>query len=286
MFANIEKEALIEIGLRAGVVVVILIATFILAKIVKKIMLRKEGFVKIDLTHYKFLSHFFSGLIYFFGIVLALYSIPPLRGLAAPIFAGSGVLAIIIGFASQHAFANIIGGIFIAAYKPFRIGDRIKFIDKETYGIVEDITLRHTVIRTFDNNRIIVPNSVINSEIILNENIVDQMTIKFLDIGISYDSDMDKAIRIIQEEAKKHPEFLDNRTGEQIANNEDPVTVRVLEFGESSVNLRAYIWAGDPRTAFIMGCDLNKSVKQRFDKEGIEIPFPYRTIVFKNDRDR
>jgi small-conductance mechanosensitive channel len=151
---------------------------------------------------------------------------------------------------------------------------------------VEDITLRHTVIRTFDNNRIIVPNSVINSEIILNENIVDQMTIKFLDIGISYDSDMDKAIRIIQEEAKKHPEFLDNRTGEQIANNEDPVTVRVLEFGESSVNLRAYIWAGDPRTAFIMGCDLNKSVKQRFDKEGIEIPFPYRTIVFKNDRDR
>ena len=130
--------------------------------------------------------------------------------------------------------------------------------------------------------RIIVPNSVISSEVLENAHIVDQRTQKFFEIGISYDSDIDKAMQIIKEEALKHPRFLDNRTEEEIAENEEPVKVRVLGFGESSVNLRAYIWANSPTDAFVLGCDLNKSVKERFDNEGIEIPFPYRTLVFKN----
>jgi len=283
MLANINKETLIEIGIRLGIVLVILIVTFILAKLIRKAMGKKERLLKMDATQYKFLAHFLSGLVYFFGILLALYSIPALRGLATSIFAGSGVLAIIIGFASQQAFANIVGGIFIAVFKPFRLGDRVKFVDKDVLGIVEDITLRHTVIRTLDYKRIIVPNSVIGSEILENANIVDQKTQKFFEIGISYDSDVDKAIQIIKEEALKHPRFLDNRTEEEIADNEEPVKVRVLEFGDSSVNLRAYVWTNSPKDAFILGCDLNKSVKARFDNEGIEIPFPYRTIVFKDE---
>lgn len=285
MFANIDKVLLIEIGIRAGIVLIILLMTYFLAKLVKKAMARKDHFVRIDTTQYKFLSHLITGLIYFFGILLALYSLPQFRGLAGSLFAGSGVLAIIIGFASQQAFANIVGGIFIALFKPFRIGDRIKFVDKEFIGFVEDITLRHTVIRTLDYKRIIVPNSVINSEVIENAHIIDQKTIKFLDIGISYDSDVNTAMRIIKEEAVKHPLFLDNRDEEDIANGKEPVTVRLIGFGDSSVNLRAYIWTKNPTDAWILGCDLNKSVKERFDKEGIEIPFPYRTIVYKNDPD-
>ena len=272
----------IELGIRTGVVLLILIFTVILAKLVRRAMSRKDHFIKIDSTQYKFLSHFISGLIYFFGLVLAVYSVPSLRGLATTIFAGSGVLAIIIGFASQQAFANIVGGIFIAVFKPFRIGDRLKFVDKDFIGNVEDITLRHTVIQTFDNKRIIVPNSVINSEILENSDIFDRKTLKFFDIGISYDSDVDKAMQIIKEEALKHPLYLDNRSEEEIADNEEPVSVKVVEFGESSVNLRAYVWTQKARDAFLLGCDLNKSVKERFDKEGIEIPFPYRTIVYKN----
>jgi small-conductance mechanosensitive channel len=153
---------------------------------------------------------------------------------------------------------------------------------KGFYGIVEDITLRHTVIRTFENKRIIIPNSIISSEIVENENIIESKVVKYFDMGISYDSDVNKAIQIMKEEVVKHPEFLDNRTQEEMGNNEEPVKVRVIGFGESSVNLRAYIWAETPKKAFVMGCDLNKSVKERFDKEGIEIPFPYRTLVFKN----
>ncbi|NIM17805.1 MAG: mechanosensitive ion channel [Candidatus Aminicenantes bacterium] len=278
----INKDVLIEIGIRVGVVVVILIVTVILAKLVKKAMSKKDHFVKIDTTQYKFLSHMITGLIYFFGLLLAIYSVPALRGLATSIFAGSGVLAIIIGFASQQALSNVVSGIFIAMFKPFRIGDRIRLVGKDFIGIVEDITLRHTVIRTFDYKRIIIPNSVISAEVLENAHIVDKRTQKFFEIAISYDSDIDKAMQIIKEEALKHPRFLDNRTEEEIADNEEPVKVRVIGFGDSSVNLRAYVWTNSPTDAFILGCDLNKSVKERFDNEGIEIPFPYRTLVFKN----
>ena len=221
--------------------------------------------------------------IMFFGILLALYSVPALRGLGTSLLASSGILAIVIGFASQQAFSNIVSGIFIALFKPFRIGDRIRLEGKNFFGMIEDITLRHTLIRTFENKRIIIPNSIISSEILENENIVEKKVVKYFDMGISYDSDVDKAMQIIKEEALKHPRLLDNRTEEEIADNEEPVKVRIIGYGESSVNLRAYIWANTPPDAFILGCDLNKSVKERFDNEGIEIPFPYRTLVFKDE---
>lgn len=278
----LNNPVLLEILIRVAIVVVIFLFTIVLARVVRWAMSKKETFVRVEGTRYKFLTHFFSGIIYFLGILLAIYSIPPLRGLATSIFAGSGVLAVIIGFASQQTFANIVSGIFIAVYKPIRVGDRVKLLNWDFITVVEDINLRHTVLRTFENRRIIVPNSVISGEILENSNIVDARIQKFFEIGISYDSDVDKAISIIQEEVLKHPEFLDNRSEEQIADGEEPVKVRVIGFGESSVNLRAYVWAINPSAAFIMGCDLNKSVKARFDGEGIEIPFPYRTLVFKD----
>jgi small conductance mechanosensitive channel len=102
--------------------------------------------------------------------------------------------------------------------------------------------------------------------------------------GISYDSDVDKAIGIIQEEAQKHPDFFDNRSPEEIKDGVPPVMVRLIEFSDSSVNLRASVWSKDPGTGFAMKCDLYKSVKYRFDREGIEIPFPHRTLIFKDPK--
>ena len=118
-----------------------------------------------------------------------------------------------------------------------------------------------------------------------NANIIDPKILKFFDIPISYDSNIKRALAIIKEEALKHPEFLDNRTEEEKNENKEPVIVRVIGFGDSSVNLRATIWAKDPASAYILGCDLNQSVKDRFEAEGIEIPFPYRTLVYKKERE-
>jgi small conductance mechanosensitive channel len=265
---------------------VILLLTFITVKIVMKLLdgsLKKSArLLRVEPTQYIFVKHFVSGLIYAMGIGVAIYTIPELRTLSVSIFAGAGILAIIIGFASQQAFSNVVSGIFISLFKPFRVGDRIR-IGSEVSGVVEDITLRHSVIRTFENKRVVIPNSVISNEIIVNENLGDEKICRFVEFGISYDSNIDKAMGIIRDEAMKHPHFMDNRTGGDKRDNEPAVQVRVIGFGDSSVNLRAYVWAPDPPSAFKMGCDLNKSIKERFDREGIEIPFPYRTIVYKKD---
>jgi small-conductance mechanosensitive channel len=219
------------------------------------------------------------------GVGFAIYTIPALRTLSVSLLAGAGILAVIIGFASQAAFSNIISGIFIVIFKPFRVGDRLK-IGTDVTGVVEDITLRHTVIRNFENKRLIIPNSVISNETLENASIGDEKICRWVEIGISYDSDIDKAMKIMEQEAMKHPDYIDNRTEEEKENKEPAVRVRVLGFGDSSVNLRAWVWAKDPPAAFRLGTDLNKSIKERFDKEGIEIPFPYRTITFKEKQDK
>ncbi|MBO6793672.1 MAG: mechanosensitive ion channel family protein [Balneolaceae bacterium] len=233
-----------------------------------------------DITNLKFLKRGVGVLIYITGIGVSIYMIPQLRVLATTMFAGAGVLAIAIGFASQQALANIIGGIFIVIFKPYKINDRIE-LRTTLSGVVEDINLRHTVIRNFLNQRIIIPNSVISNEILVNSNYEDDRITKWIEMGISYDSDIDLAKKIMKEEVAAHPLFIDARTDEQKEKGEPLVHVRVISMGESSVNLRAWANAKDSADAFVLGCDLLESIKKRFDKEGIEIPFPHRTIVEK-----
>ncbi|MBU1201744.1 MAG: mechanosensitive ion channel family protein [Nanoarchaeota archaeon] len=266
-------------------IIVIIVLTFIIVQIVKRIVKRalerSSSLMKVDPTHYNFLRHFLSAIIYILGLSAIIYTIPSLRTLSVSIFAGAGVLAIIIGFASQQAFANIVSGVFIVIFKPFRVGDRVN-VGTDVAGIVEDITLRHTVIRTFENKRVIIPNSKISEENIENSHLNDEKICKYIEFGISYDSNIDKAMKIMREEAMKHPNFLDNRSEEDLEKGDVPaVNVRVVGFGDSSVNLKAWVWAENPAKAFVLGCDLNKSIKERFDKAGIEIPYPHRTIVRK-----
>lgn len=94
--------------------------------------------------------------------------------------AGAGILAAVLGFASQTAFSNIMNGIMIVVFKPFRIGDIIEVDRQDAYmGVVADITLRHTVIQNFENKRVIIPNSVISTQIIVNRDIADQKVVRF-----------------------------------------------------------------------------------------------------------
>lgn len=269
------------------IIVLILLATIVTAIISRKIFnsaIRKTGEADgSDLTNLKFLNRGVTVLIYLTGISFAIYMIPQLRVIATSLLAGAGLFAIAIGFASQQALANIIGGVFIVMFKPYKINDRLS-IRVDLNGIVEDINLRHTVIRNFENKRIIIPNSVISNEILINSNYGDSKIIKWIDVGISYDSDIDLAKQIMREEVLAHPNSIDGRTEAQIEQGNDIVPVRVLTLGDFSVTLRAWATAIDPPSAFIMGCDLLESIKKRFDAEGIEIPFPYRTIVQKEQK--
>lgn len=262
----------------------IFISAIIITRVLRWLITRSYNIaskkIKVDPTRYRFAKNALSIIIWMVALGAMVSFIPNLKSLAVTLFAGAGILVAIVGFAAQEAFSNIIGGIFIVIFKPFRVDDLIKVGDRD-YGIVEDITLRHTVILNFENKRIIIPNSVINSETIINDSIEDRKVCRFIEIGISFDSDTKKAIQIIQEVSIQHPESIDNRTDEQKKNGEPAVVVRV-NFGDSSVNIRAMVWTADPTAVWRMETEINLAVKERFDKEGIEIPFPYRTLVFKN----
>lgn len=242
------------------------------------------GVVKNDPTNYTFLKHFISALIYVVGISLAVYVVPSFRSIANSMLAGAGILALAISFASQQALSNIVSGIFIIMFKPFRVGDRIQVNELMT-GMVEDITLRHTVIRNYESRRIIIPNSIISQESVINSDIIDERICKIFELGIGYGSDIKLARKIIQEEAEKHPNFIDNRSDEQLEAGEDAVIVRVVSWGDFSINLRIWVWADDAPKAFIMCCDLHESIKERFEKEGVEIPFPYQNVIHHNKKD-
>lgn len=264
---------------------IVVISAFVVSRVLRffrrRYIKRMSDSMKLDPTKYNFIGNAMNAIIFIVAIIIIFYQIPELKQFGVGIFASAGILAAIVGFASQSAFSNIVSGIFIVLFKPFRVGDHI-VISNNNMGEVEDITLRHTVIKNYENRRIVIPNSIISNETIINSSLEEEKTCMHVVFGISYDSDIDLAIKIMQEEAMKHPNFLDNRSDEDKVEGKPPVIVRLVSFGDSSVNLRASVWSATPMDGFVLKCDMHKSVKERFDKEGIEIPFPYRTIVYKD----
>lgn len=268
-----------------GIPLVIILLTFLMAYLVdlffKRLIQKSTEEMKNDPTNYKFFRHAVRAILYITGISIAIYTMPSLRVLANSLLAGAGVLAVAVGFASQHALGNIISGIFIVIFKPFRVNDRLSL--GELTGIVEDITLRHTVIRDFQNRRIIIPNSKISDEIIINADFVDDKICKWIEIGIGYDSDIEKAKEIVKNQIISHPLSIDNRTPKETKEGMEIATVKVIELGEFSVNLRGFAWARNSADAFNMRCDLLESIKLQFNQENIDIPFPHRTLIYKDN---
>ncbi len=275
-----------------GAILLVVILTVIAASLVNRILkiifdkvtaleAKRNKEAVLDRTKFTVTRRLMVALVYILGFVVIIFTIPQLKAFSYSALAGAGVLAVIIGFAMQKTLANVMAGIFIAMYEPIRIGDKV-LMEKE-YGTVSDITLRHTVIITWENKSLIIPNAKVDDMSIINYTINDEKIMKPLELGISYDSDIDKARKIMQQEIMKHPDFRDVHQEYDLLSKDDKVKVRVIECGDFAINLRAYFWAKDQPTAFKMGCDLLESIKKRFDKEGIEIPFPYRTIVYKKD---
>lgn len=239
--------------------------------------------LKVDPTKYNFLKNAVEFIVYIIALIVLFNSIPTLKSYGAALFAGAGVLAAIVGFASQSAFSNIISGIFIVIFRPFSVGDRVK-VGLLYSGDVEDITLRHTVIKDFENRRIVIPNSVINNETIINSTLENEVLCMFIELGLSFDSNLDQALRIMQEEAMKHPDCLDNRTPEEIESGAPQVRVRLVNITETALQLRAGAWAKDPATGFAMKCDLLRSIKLRFDEAGLSLARPQQTVYLKQQQ--
>ncbi len=289
VFLNDQLQVLVKenfyLMLYIGIVTVLTIGIGAFVQLFFNQRIDERRYTNEDATNLIFLKYVALTAISILGLILVVLAFPKLQGLAKTALGGAGILAVVIGIASQEALGNIVSGMFIIAFKPFKIGDIIK-VTEEQMGTVHNITLRHTVIKNFQNKMIVIPNSIINKEKVTNYTLEDQKICQWLTFGISYDSDIDLAKKIIKEECEKHPFLIDNRSYTDKQNGVEKVQVRVVNLGDSSVDIKAWAWASTFGEAFNMKSDLLESIKKRFDKEGVEIPYPHRTLVYKEAKPR
>lgn len=255
------------------------IVVCIIKRLFKRAMERKNR-VLLDNTNVGFIQRMIIYAIYLIAITAFLGMIPGMNKISNSILASAGILAAAVGFASQEALSNIISGMFIIFSKPFRVGDVIKLDDVVT-GTVAEITLRHTIIYSLDNREILIPNSKVNSSTIINSTIGDPTTCAFIEIGVSYTTNLDHAMEVMREEIMKHPLLIDRRSEIDKKSGVPQVIIRVIQLGDSSITLKAWAWASSAGDAFVLTCDSLKSIKERFDKENIEIPYPYFNQIVK-----
>ena len=268
-------------------VIFIIVLTIVASKFVDRLICHQFEVASrrmvVDETAYRMIRHTSVAFVYVFGLFLIIMRFPTLQNLSFAILAGAGFLGIVVGLAAQSTMSNIISGVSLAIFRPFRVGDRVNV--RDDYGKITDITLRHTVVKTWDNRRLIIPNHVISDEAIINWTIEDPTVCWPIDIGISYDSDIDLARKIMVEEGSKNKNtmsFSELRKYDEKFSDDD-VSVLLTGLGDFAVNLKLFVWVRDRSFAYGTGCEIREAIKKRFDKEGIEIPFPYRTLVYKKD---
>ncbi|KAA0009622.1 MAG: mechanosensitive ion channel family protein [Thermoplasmata archaeon] len=240
--------------------ILIILITLVIAKIVK-INVRRALKEKVPETT----LHTAEKIVYYGIIAIGFIVALPYIGFSlSGLLVAGGIAGIVIGFASQTVVSNLISGMFLMIEKPIKIGDGISIGDVS--GVVKDIRVLSTTIRTWDGIYVRIPNERVFSSNI--HNYVAHVARRFeYKIGIRYSDDADKAIEIIKNLLDEHPLIL----------KEPAPQIFVEELGDSSVNLSVRIWA--PSSVwFSVKTEMLWKIKVALEKEGIEIPFPQRVI--------
>ncbi|WP_457548938.1 mechanosensitive ion channel family protein [Archaeoglobus sp.] len=250
---------------KALAVVVVMLVAVLIAKVVtmnvKRALADKVRRDQLEIV---------TKVVYYGIIVVAVLGVTPLLGLNfSGLLVAGGIAGIVIGFASQSVVSNFVSGLFLLWERPIKIGDAIQV--EGVSGIVEDIHVMSTVVRTFDGLYVRIPNEKMFTSNITNYVANVARRIEYV-IGISYDDDADKAIEIIEGVLEKEPFALKDPSPD----------VFVDSLGESSVNIVVRFWA--PASEWY---DVRKRVlwriKVELEKNGITIPFPQRVVWFANE---
>jgi len=202
-----------------------------------------------------------KNLLIFLGIMIGLSQLGISLG---PLLTGLGIVGFIVGFALQDSLSNFASGLMILFYRPFDVNDTIEAGGAR--GLVNNMTLVNTTILTFDNQRLVIPNNKIWQDVIINVTYQARRRID-MEFGIRYDQDIDEVFKVLLEVVNADDRVL-----------KDPAAdVKVGSFGDSSVNIlcRPWVKTADYWNVF---WDLNKAIKQAYDANGIEIPFPQRDV--------
>ncbi len=218
-------------------------------------------------------------ILYSLMVLLCLEQFDAFHKFSITVLSGLGIGSVVLGLAAQESMKNFFGSLALVIGDAYEVGDFIECSMQGVSGTVEDITMRHTIIRTINNRRVIIPNCQMNSYIIENFNYKDNENLNLVDYSISYEADIDKAISIIKDEMKK----LYRPSKKGINKDVEFPKVRVASWNDSSISLRAWVWGKDNSDVYDNMYKLNYVIKKRFDEENIEIPYPHVVVTNKKN---
>ncbi|MCR5094943.1 MAG: mechanosensitive ion channel family protein [Lachnospiraceae bacterium] len=211
--------------------------------------------------------------------LIVYFVVIPLAGdqIAQTLLGSATVIAAVVGLAASDVIKDMCAGLQISIYKPFDVGSRIQLQDGRA-GIVEKLTLRHVVLRLIDTTRIIVPNREINSMMLVNysyeEEVPRALELRF---PISYDSDIEKAKKIIRETICSCKVTLNENKFD--ANDPNSKSVYFLELSANSLIMGATVYYPHCYRTEVVRDEVNTSVFENLKKNGIEIPYNYVNVV-------
>lgn len=217
-----------------------------------------------------------SGIIYVIGglIILSVLGVS-----IAPLLTALGVGGLAVALALQDTLANLFAGIHILVEKSVRVGDFIK-LESGQEGYVEDITWRTTRIRMLPNNMVIIPNNKLSQSIVTNYYLPEKKMSLLIPIGVAYSSDPDRIEKVLVEETKGAVGEVPGLLGDP-----GPFVRFIPGFGGSSLDFTLICQVSEFTDQYLVQHELRKRIFRRFNREGIEIPFPHRTVYLREEKE-
>jgi len=214
-----------------------------------------------DPTAVKFLGQLARLSIFVVALLSYVYEIPVLRQLGGVWLTSVGVVSVIVGIAAQSTLGNLISGVSLLLYRPFRFGDCLQVMTPSGLesGVVESLTLGYTTLRTEDNRKVVIPNSVMASQTCTNISHKAQRAAALITLTLGYNADICKARTILTELAKAHP------------NGAELASCRVSALSDSGTTMTLTVWCADAATAAAVKSELLEGAKKRFDLEGLPL---------------
>ncbi len=257
--------------------ILIFLMSYIIGKCLIKLVRDFEKKDEAKRVTLRFAGKVIHAIIYGIALFAVLSGIKPLSGLGTALLGATSIISVIIGLAAQESFGNFIAGFFLALYRPFNVGDIIYVNDKDILGKVVGITFRHTVIQTFENAKVIIPNSTMNSAIVENRGFGQSSYTKLMKFYVGYDTDIDLMKQLIFDACLSTENVIDIRTDM----NKEPFDIRIDDFGENGIYIVFPLTVVSFEMYFVTASEVRKKILKSFKENHIEIPFDKIEVIQK-----
>ncbi|MCR4891440.1 MAG: mechanosensitive ion channel family protein [Lachnospiraceae bacterium] len=254
-------DFLIILSFLATCVILIIISH----KVFDNLILRRKNNL-----HLKFFRSIMTAVIVVISGYACLSQFEMTKDISKTIFQSGSLIIAIVTFAAQQTLGNVISGFSVSISKPFEVDQKVRVMNGSSIvaeGIITDITIRHTVIRQYDGQSCIVPNSIMDSSVIINTNYEADVG-NFLEVEISYESDIDRAIEIFRQICLEEPCCI----------RKDRISILVNRMTENGVVLKTTIWTRTLDENFQVCSRIRRSLLQRFREAGVVIPYQTVTV--------